>query len=170
MEKLVILLQSQNSSEKYNIILDTKVLKLFLIGLYDMKAITKRCKDCHFNEEHFNNLFAFINETGKRIIITPYLLAEVSNFLEKPSYGYEELMVDTLKNIQNWKMKEIVHNKKKLIKNSEKCLCKFGFTDASMYSILDKSKEYTMLITTDEPFLLYCYNNNITVRQFPFLA
>lgn len=171
MVRLVILLKLQNSTEKYSIILDTKVLKLLLIGLYDSKAISKRCEHCEgFNEENFNILLSFIKTRCKKIIITPYLLAEVSNFLEKPRDNYEVVMENALENIQKMKMREIFHNMKKLIESNKKCLCKFGFADASMFKILEESREYTMLITTDEDFLYYCYNNSIKVMQFPFSA
>lgn len=161
-------MKSQKLSEKYSIILDTKVLKLYLIGLYDRKSITKRCED--FNEENFNILFSFIEEKCKKIIITPHLLAETSNFLEKPRNNYEIVMENVLENIQAVKMREIFYSMNKLIKNNKECLCKFGFADASMFNILEKSREHTMLITTDNDFLNYCYNKNIKVMYFPFPA
>ncbi len=154
----------QKSSERYDIILDTEVLKLFLIGLYDTKSITRRCKD--FNETDFNTLLSFLAAKGKKIIITPHLLAEVSNVLEKPRDNFENVMENALEHMQ--KMREIPISKKNLIKDNKDCLCKFGFADASMFNILEKARKHTLVITTDKPFLYYCSNKTIDVRQFPF--
>lgn len=156
----------QGSPRKYNIILDTKVLKLFLIGLHDRRSIERCCKD--YTEEDFNNLLCFLKTYGKKIVLTPHLLAEVSNFLESSGGNFESIMEGVLDYIE--RMREIAISKKALIKDGKGCLCKFGFTDASMFSILEKSRDYTMLVTTDKPFLYYCFNNRIEAREFPFLV
>jgi predicted nucleic acid-binding protein len=154
-------------SPRYKIILDSKVLKLYLIGSIDKNLIRRLCKD--FVEEDFNELIAYIIYECEKIIVTPHILTEVSNFIRKATGKdyFKGIMEKTLDHIEYMKIKEISISKKELVKSDKKCLCAFGFTDAAIFNVLRKSSKYMKLVTTDDDFLAYCTNNKINGLKFP---
>lgn len=128
-----------------SLILDTNLLLLYLVGNYDKKYITKFKKTAEFTEEDFRILTNLIKEFGNKVIITPQILAEISNHSKKikePKFSeYMNCLIKTLKKFEEKyiKMTDLL--------NSPRNLIKLGFTDVS---ILEAGKKYDCLILTKD--------------------
>ena len=64
------------------IILDTNLLLLFLVGSYDVKLIKKYKRTLKYSEEEYEWIVIVVSSFST-IVVTPHILAEVWNFIEK---------------------------------------------------------------------------------------
>lgn len=135
------------------IIVDTEVLTLFLLGKYkpDLVETNKLTKGKFFKPDIIilDNILQFF----KKIIITPYILAEVSNLsrinIKDPQLSkYFQSMIKFLENAGE---KEIKFND--LCKTDVQLISKYGFTDVAMFHISDEMK--IPIITIDLDFYIY---------------
>lgn len=149
METLEKVNQFAIQRNREGIILDTVVLLLYFIGKYSVNAI-KDFEPTHgYSKEDFELLNKII-KPFKRIIITPKIVAEVSNLSlphlqDKKLYQYVRLVVEFLLNkegseeyhvqFENWENKSIDR------------LSSFGFVDMDMYEI---AKKRNVPILTDD--------------------
>jgi len=141
------------------VILDTKVLIKFLIGLYDPEKLKRfGCS----KEEHFK-LVEYIKQFDKRLV-SPHILAEMSNFIEKElKDGFSNFILSTQGVVGNIDEEYVCKDK---IYTDIKCLSDFGFADASLAFLADKKR---VILTEDGPFLSYCFNKRINAKHGGFL-
>ena len=147
-------------TRKKPIITDTSPLLLLLIGSYDKSAIRGFKRLSKYDSDDFDLLFQFV--ATRRIIITPQILAEVSNLAKE------------LKNNPTTFSEIIEKNKTLLEKVCEKYipkndilgsqeLARFGFTDAS---IIVAAKENDALVLTDDyPLLGICKRKGLDTKD-----
>ena len=163
METLEKIYQFSIQKTREGIILDTTVLLLFLIGKYNPSYI-KDFEPTHGYSKDDYELLNKIIRPFKKIIITPQIIAEISNHSLKHLFDaklqqYLCVVVNFLRNkekmeehhimFENWNDKSIGR------------LCSFGFVDMGMYEI---SKQRGIPILTDEEDLY-----NFSKREIPMI-
>jgi len=130
-----------------NLILDTPILLLYLVGSYDTDYITRFKRTYKYTKDDYEYIKEIINR-AKKIYITPQIVAEVSNWSfeidEGRIYTYMKTLVEKFKNYLEGYIKL-----EALLKNEE-LLVKIGFTDMS---IIELAKNIDCLVLTDDfPF------------------
>ncbi len=135
------------------IVIDTKILILYLIGVIDMRKNTKYLRSFNYNLSDFK---AFINFKEKlkirNFIVTPNILTEFFNQIENklsPNFfpKYKEELKPFIEDFE-----EKYYQKEKIVK-----LPKFGefdFTDLSIY--LSASLDKHNIITPDKSLYYLC--------------
>ena len=125
------------------LLIDTNVLLLFLVGLYDEAYIQVFKRTQQYTVEDFHLVRDFA-APFHRLITTPHILSELSNLSlalkGERVQGYFAYLVEVLR-----KAKEIHIGKDELLAN--KSLPRFGFTDLS---ITEAAKRYDYLVFTDD--------------------
>ncbi len=138
-----------NNSDS-GLILDTNILLLFLVGIFN-KDYIKKCdflqnsNKC-YGEEHYKLVGKIIKYFNK-IIITPQVLAEIYNIAHTSRIKKEKLLDEFLIKVINQlkSFKEQYINKEIIFNNSE--VIKFGFADISL---IEAARELKSPILTDE--------------------
>jgi len=128
------------------IITDTSPLLLLLIGLYDKNVIESFKRLSRYDSYDYDLLLQFI--TRRKIIVTPQVLSEVSNFANrlKPN-KFSEFIEENKPTLE--KIDEKYIPKTDILASQE--IVKFGFTDTS---IILAAKETNALVLTDDYALL----------------
>ncbi len=151
-------------------IIDTKVFVLLILSMdYSCKKKFEECvrqskpKNNNLGEdEYIERMLKVIKNLPKevlqgRIYVTPQLLAEYYNWLEK--YVKDEKYRNLMKNIIKFFEKSSEHYvKMERMLQEEKILIKFGFTDASIYLCskdLNKDKN-VKVITSNGKLYGFC--------------
>lgn len=130
------------------LILDTNLLLLYFVGNYDSNFISQCRTTRGFTEQDYIKLIDIV-KSYKEILITPQILAEVSNFSKRISEPKFSLYMQSLiKKLFTFKEKHIPMIQ---LLNDVKNLTKLGFTDLS---IIEVSKKYNCVILTKD-FELY---------------
>lgn len=135
-----------------NIILDTSLLLLYLVGRYDTDFIRIFNRTSKYSKEDFNEVRKVI-ESAKSVYITPQIVAEVSNLSKKMdderSSRFKDYMIVLIRELKKYKEEYI--KLENLLKN-EVLLIKVGFTDTSILelAINMQSKKMNYLILTDD--------------------
>lgn len=130
---------------------DTSPLLLILMGLYDKKCITncKRLSNKNYETEDYELLLQFIAK--KKIIVTPHILTEVSNFASKLKENRFSEFIDANRPILEKTDEEYV-SITNILKETE--IIKFGFTDTSI--IVAARKNNGLVLTDDFPLFGMC--------------
>lgn len=146
-------------TRKKPIITDTSPLLLLLIGSYDKSTIKGFKRLSKYDSDDFDLLFQFV--ATRRIIVTPQILAEVSNFakgLKNNPDTFSEIIGKNKALLEKVCEKYIPKND---ILGSQE-LAKFGFTDAS---IIMAAKENDALVLTDDfPLFGICNRNGLDTK------
>ena len=125
------------------LLIDTNLLLLFLVGLYDRSYIDSFKRTRQYTAEDFD-LVRRLARPFHKLITTPHILAELSNLSLTMSSRrvaeYFSLVIGVLK-----RMKETYAQKDTLLQRT--LLPKVGFTDLS---ILEAAKRYEYLVLTDD--------------------
>lgn len=138
-----------------HLILDTNVLLLFLVGIYDVNYL----KDCPlmtdgnktYDKEHFELVEKIIKRFSNKIVITPHILSEVnmlSRIRIKPEDRLRDYFTKLIKQLENYKEHLIPL---KILLNSEGAI-EFGITDISL---IEAAKQKKWLILTNDSNLYY---------------
>lgn len=135
------------------VILDTNVLLLLLIGHLDPKLIEKFSPTTgRYRKEDFDILKKVIG-CFKSIIITPHIIAEISNISMREMDGrglhaYFHSVINTLKSAEEQNVET-----KLLLDVGVKIISTFGFTDTAMLEI--SKREMVPLLTDDSRLFEY---------------
>lgn len=142
-------MSKKSSDRRKPIITDTSPLLLFLIGLYDKNAIKnfKRLSP-KYDSEDYDLVFQFIAK--RKIIVTPQVLSEVSNFAEGLKNKFSEFIEGNRPTLE--KIIEKYVPKTDILASQE--VIKFGFTDASI--ILAARETNALVLTDDHPLWGKC--------------
>lgn len=145
------------------IIIDTKPLLFYLAGSCDFESIGKAPLTEEYTKEDFELLNNFILNF-KKIVITPQILAEVSNIINTkiPKSNFVEF-INKIVNIL-LKSEEVYINKNDILKRKE---LKFGVTDAITLTVCERSDQ--IILTKDLPFANLCSSNGLPVINFDAL-
>ncbi len=143
-------------TRKKPIITDTSPLLLLLIGSYDKSTINGFKRLSRYDSDDFDLLFQFV--ATRRVIVTPQILAEVSNFakmLKNNPDTFSEIIGKNKELLE--KLCEKYVPKNDILSSQE--LVRFGFTDVS---IIVAAKEIDALVLTDDFLLLgICKKNGL---------
>lgn len=124
------------------VIADTSPLLLLLIGLYDRNVIEEfKRLSSKYDSEDYDLVFQFIAK--RKIIVTPQVLSEVSNFAEELKNKFSEF-IEGCRTILE-KIDERYIAKTDILASQD--LVKFGFTDTS---IILAAKETNALVLTHD--------------------
>lgn len=150
------------------IILDTVVLLLFFIGKYDINYI-KDFGPTHLYSKDDYDLLNKIILPFKKIVITPQVIAEISNHSLKYLFDaklqqYLCVVVDFLRNKDKMEEQHVMFEN--WVDKSISRLCSFGFVDMGMYEI---SKQKGIPILTDEEYLYNFSKRNIPIIKFSII-
>lgn len=132
------------------LLIDTNMLIVLLIGSYSPDLIPKCEKTSDYDENDFIYIKRLIAETRAKIIVTPHILAEVSNLtfrgiIYEPGFSqYVEGLIAILQESQEH------HIKKASLMGHTGLLASFGFTDLS---VLEAAKELKCAVLTNESSL-----------------
>jgi hypothetical protein len=148
---------------KKSLIIDTNILLLFFVGVFNKDYINKCSLTAgKYTPEDFDLLIKIISYFKPEIIITPQILAEISNHsktsIKDPHFSnYFNIVVNRLK-----AYKEHHIALQKIIGLDIKILSNFGFTDMS---IAETAKELESAILTDDYRLYaYCYKTSPSIK------
>jgi hypothetical protein len=164
LEKIYIFAKDKKRGD--GIILDTGVLILFFVGKYNVSWIKDLKLTNTYTEEDFH-LVEKIVKPFRKIIITPHVLAELSNHFKNSKienaklHQYFCLLADYLRNKEktqenhlefcSWKDQTIPR------------LCMFGFVDMGMYEL--SKIQRLPLLTDDLDFHAYAKSK----REIPII-
>lgn len=126
------------------IILDTKLFVLFLGGIYDYEGIGKNKLTKNFVKEDFDLIKLLIEEAKWKIIITPHILAESSNFIRRDMKDdSSKFFIKVLEELK--KSGEFFIKKDEILSTKE--FLRFGVADIGII----KTYEHTrgLVLTTD---------------------
>ena len=142
------------------LIIDTEPLLILLVGIYDTKKLSR----VSGKTEDFNYIVQLLR-LYKKGIVTPQILAEVSNHAQNQLKGnfpdFIDKVLSYLKILdEKYVCKDKLLNKIKEIKD-------FGISDVSLIEI---SNENRLILTKDKDFLYYCKNKNMPVVSYKDLA
>jgi hypothetical protein len=141
------------------IIVDTNILILFLIGSYDPSFI-ESCDVLNNNNKTYTikdfELLKKIFKYFKKVVITPQIIAELSNLsITKGVHG--DKLLPYLKTVIKFLQDAEEHHQKLdcLFGMELSVISRYGFTDMTIFEL---SKQTKMPILTDElPFYTYSY-------------
>lgn len=132
-----------------NIILDTKIFVLFMVGLIDENYIGRFIGTKEFEPEDYRNLMNNIKNFGE-IIVTPHILTEFSHHtIEKKGFrdDYKKKLISLLTNNQGKNIfQESGVDSFRIFSNSG--VFYLGVADVSLLELCDKN---SIVITSDGP-------------------
>jgi len=137
-------MSKKSKSRKKPIITDTSPLLLLLIGSYNKNTIKNFKRLSKYNSDDYDLLFQFV--AARKVMVTPQVLAEVSNFareLKNNPDTFSEIIKINKSLLE--KIYEKYIPKDDILASQE--LFKFGFTDIS---IIVAAKENDALVLTDD--------------------
>lgn len=134
-------MSKKSSDRRKPIITDTSPLLLLLMGLYDENAIVKFKRLSEYDSDDYKLLLQFT--ATRKIIVTPQVLSEVSNFSKDLKNKFSEFIEENKPTLE--KIDEKYISKTDILASQE--LVKFGFTDTS---IILAAKENNALVLTDD--------------------
>ncbi|SNQ59842.1 PIN domain-containing protein [Candidatus Methanoperedens nitratireducens] len=108
------------------IVIDTSPLLLLLMGLYDKNAINNFKRLSEYDSNDYDLLYQFVAK--RKIIVTPQVLSEVSNFADQLKNRFSEFIEENRPNLE--KIDEKYITKAEILTSPE--VVKFGFTDTSI--------------------------------------
>lgn len=156
-------------SEAY-LIIDTNVLLLFLIGVFDPDYL-KNCplmmeNGKNYCKEHFVLMEKILKIFTYKITITPHILAEINMLSRKrikPETRMKSLFSKIIQQLESCREEQV--EMKIILKNGG--VLKFGFADISLVEVASKNK---WIILTDEFELYSIYRENIPIMYFTNLV
>jgi len=141
------------------LLLDSNLLLLYFIGLYDCNKISTFKRTTKYTIEDFDRIFSII-EFFDRVITTPHILTEISNLSgqlpDKIRSHYFHIFAKQIKLLEEKPLPS------KDLCDSE-CFRKFGLTDSGIVEI---SRDTYLVITDDFPLSGYLQSRNIDVINF----
>ncbi len=143
------------------IIVDTGPLILLLAGYYNYDRIGKNKLTAEFTREDFDLLNGFLSNF-RAIIVTPHVLAEVSNLINirvnKSNFAdFIEKIIEKLSDFE-----EVYVQKDEIIYREE--LKKVGITDTAI--LLSCEKKGNLILTKDFKFEGLCISKGLPVIHF----
>ncbi len=139
------------------IITDTSPLLLLLMGLYDKNAIEDFKRLSGYDSDDYEILLQFV--ARRKIIVTPQVLSEVSNFADQLKNRFSEFIKENRPYLE--KIDEKYITKTEILTSPE--VVKFGFTDTSI--ILAAKENNALVLTDDFPLCNICKRNGLDAKH-----
>ncbi len=141
-------MSKKSSDRRQPIITDTSPLLLLLMGLYDENAIAKFKRLSKYDSDDYDLVYQFVAK--RKIIVTPQVLSEVSNFAKDLKNKFSEFIEENKPTLERIDEKYIP--KSDILASKE--VVKFGFTDTSI--ILAAKENNALVLTDDFPLFGVC--------------
>lgn len=142
------------------VLIDTNLLVLYSIGLYDKNRIEQHKRTRTYTPEDFDLLVRFAN-LFKKVITTPNILTEVSNLLEGTAYQYGPVLSHLPQYIQV--IEEIYFPSHSTIQATHHHFFKFGLSDMVSFEL---AKQRYLVLTDDLDFCSFLQSNNLPALNF----
>ena len=143
------------------IIIDTRPLLLFLVGIYDNRKNRNHLNNFNFHKNDFSYLERFIEAFEiKKFYTTPQILTETFYFVRKKLRGEYKEFIEEMNEILINKIDEKYFHKDTLL--SQEFFIKFDFPDVSLIVSFEFSDKLA-IITDDLTLSDYC--NNLKGRR-----
>jgi len=130
-------------SARKGVIVDTNLLVVYMVGLFDRKLVPAFSRTKGYSSEDFDVLARLMAQC-RAVFVTPQVLAELSNLTPDSTdprlVGYFETIIQVL-----WKTREEYVPKEQMLGSD--LLPRIGFTDLS---ILQAAKKHGLLVLTDD--------------------
>lgn len=153
-----------------HLVVDTNILLLLFIGLYDTEYIT----DCplmtengkNYTREHFALLKKILERFVNKIVITPQVLSEIYTHSHriKPKDKFYNYFLKVIEKLKECKENHV--DLEFLLRDTEKII-EFGFTDMSIVETANKNK---WVILTDEFEMYRVFNTKVDIISFSKVA
>jgi len=141
------------------LLLDSNLLLLYFIGLYDYNTISTFKRTTKYTIEDFDIISRIINFFD-RVITTPHILTEISNLSGQLSgkikSHYFKIFAEQIKLLEE-------NSKPSKDLCDGKCFRKFGLTDSGIVEI---SRDTYLVMTDDLPLSGYLQSQRIDVINF----
>ncbi len=147
----------QELKSKEGLVIDTNLLLLYLMGVYNPKKISEFKRTQQFLEEDFYLLLRFIG-FFKRIVVTPHILTEVTNLAENKTFPTLSKIIKALE--------ESLINSNTLIETAPTCFQKFGLSDTAIQYL---AQQNYFILTDDFPLYGYLSSKGFSVANFNHL-
>lgn len=131
------------------ILIDTSILLLYIVGVYDINLVSRFKRTEMFREDNFERVSKFVDCFDLKIA-TPHILTEVSNFID----NRPDLQAVLKTYIDN--SKEIFLESSDLSKRQT--FLKFGLADTS---VTFTAENKYLILTDDRPLYGFLMNSNI---------
>lgn len=142
------------------LLIDTNLLVLWVIGTLGANRISDHNLTSNYTAEDYQLLISFI-ERFRSIVVTPNILTEASNLLEKDSYkGQQALTI--LQNIAQ-AVNEVFNTSIQLMTDYQKSYLKFGLSDSSIYCL---AKQNYLILTDDLKLCYYLQGQGLLAINF----
>jgi len=146
--------------KRRGILVDTNILLVYFVGLYDPKMIPKCKRTCTFAIEDYETIAGLLDFFDVRVTTT-HVLTEVSNFIgqlpEKTGFGCYDVFSTAVEVLEEQ------HLSAEEISSDKVVFRKFGLTDTGI-ALLAKDKY--LVLTDDLPIFHYLTNSGIDVLNF----
>lgn len=150
----------QHLRNRKGVLIDTNLLVLYLIGLYDPQRIESNKRTRAYTIDDFYLLTNFL-QLFKQTITTTNILTEVSNLLEGVSYQNGPVLAHLFKHIAVFKELHLLGST--IIVDNKSLFVKFGLSDTTAYEL---AKQDYLILTDDLDFCYYLQNNNLPALNF----
>ncbi len=145
---------------KAGLLLDTNLLILFVVGMYDRKRIAQNKRTSTYTAKDFDLLLDFMDRF-QQFVTTPNILTEVSNLLEGVSY--QSIPVLTILPELTKDFVELHEPSYPVMTGRSKIFIKFGLSD--VVSCYVAERDYVIL-TDDLKLCYYLQNNGFAALNF----
>ncbi|MCK5149535.1 hypothetical protein KAJ87_01265 [Candidatus Pacearchaeota archaeon] len=146
------------------LILDTKLFILFLAGIYNPNSIGKNKLTKEFSIEDWELIQIFLKASNNKILVTPHILTESSNFLERDLKGEFQIWFKKISK-ELMKMKEFLIEKNKILSIPE--TQRFGITDIG--TIITRKICGGLIITSDSNLVREYSKKGVPILNFNHL-
>lgn len=150
------------------LVVDANTLNIVIVGMKDKNIISDTDSTNKYCAEDFGNILKLF-EYSKKIVISPYILPEVSNTLPldyRSKKGKKDIdmcprfLNETIALLGMDKVDEGFKTFKEIIKSEN--ICKFGITDVA---IIDLASNGYAVLTDDGPLVGYLLNSGCLVKK-----
>lgn len=153
-------------SKKFKgVVIDSNLLILLLIGLFDVEEIEKNKRLNKFEKEDFYKLVSLIDAVSDKITLTPNILTEATNLTEnynnQTEFAFFKFVEEFIKTLEerNVSSNEIIHN-------NQTAFYKFGLSDSSITNL---SRQEYLIVTVDLPLYHYLISENLPAINYNHL-
>lgn len=143
--------------KKAGLVIDTNLLLLYLMGVYDPKKISQFKRTQQFLEEDFQLLLRFIDIFDK-VIITPHILTETTNLADIQTFPILKTIMGLLE--------ENLTSSLEIINSDQTCFDKFGLSDTAIQHL---AQQNYVVLTDDLRLYHYLSTKGYTALNFNHL-
>ena len=124
------------------VIFDTNVLLVFLVGLWNVKKISRFKRTSAYNEKDFELLLAIAQTVGK-LVTTPHILTETCNLCDTYNRQHGNEIYGGIVNLVN----NVVERRQEAVRlTSDPLFLTFGLADMSL---IDASRHHHLVVTDE---------------------